>query len=245
MRALRQRGRRPQAGLSLVELMVGITVGLIVVAAASLLIGGQLAENRRLIAETQLQQDLRATADIIARELRRTGSAGRDADVQLHVWTLGSARDATPNWHGATLTPNAGTASEVRFGYLPSGASSMAPGGFGFRLVPAQGQIQTFLTANGWWNDLTDRGTIDVTAFSVTRLPDVSYRIPCAKPCPVTGDSACWPTVNMRSFEISITARSRAVPEVVRTVTSRVRARNEQVRYFATTPQNTGDVCPP
>ena len=63
-----------QRGLSIVELMVGIAIGLIIVAAASLLMSGQLNENRRLLAETQLQQDLRAASDIITRELRRIGA---------------------------------------------------------------------------------------------------------------------------------------------------------------------------
>ena len=68
-----QSGVRAHRGMSLVELMVGITVGLLVVAGASLLVSSQLSENRRLLLETQVQQDLRATADIIARQLRRSG----------------------------------------------------------------------------------------------------------------------------------------------------------------------------
>ena len=63
----------PARGLSLVELMVGITIGLIVVAGATLLTATQLSDNRRLLLETQVQQDLRAAADIIAREVRRGG----------------------------------------------------------------------------------------------------------------------------------------------------------------------------
>ncbi|MBL0296208.1 MAG: hypothetical protein IPQ21_03185 [Betaproteobacteria bacterium] len=56
--------------------MVGITVGLFIVAAAAMLVTTQLGDNRRLLLETQVQQDLRATADIITRELRRAGLAG-------------------------------------------------------------------------------------------------------------------------------------------------------------------------
>lgn len=62
-----------QRGLSLVELLVGISVGLFVLAGATLLLSTQLGDNRRLLLETQLQQDLRATMDIITRELRRAG----------------------------------------------------------------------------------------------------------------------------------------------------------------------------
>ena len=62
-----------QRGLSIVELMVGIAVGLFVVAAASTLVATQLSDNRRLMLETQVHQDLRAAADIITREVRRSG----------------------------------------------------------------------------------------------------------------------------------------------------------------------------
>ncbi len=45
---------RSQRGLSLVELMVGITDGLFVVAAAATLVANQLSDNRRLLLETQV-----------------------------------------------------------------------------------------------------------------------------------------------------------------------------------------------
>ena len=57
--------------------MVGVAIGLFVVAAASMLVVTQLSDNRRLTLETQVQQDLRATADIITRELRRAGHWGK------------------------------------------------------------------------------------------------------------------------------------------------------------------------
>ena len=59
--------------------MVGVAVGLFVVAAASMLVATQLSDNRRLTLETQVQQDLRAAADIITRELRRCRPLGQGA----------------------------------------------------------------------------------------------------------------------------------------------------------------------
>ena len=78
--------QRRQRGLSIVELMVGVAIGLFVVAAASMLVVTQLSDNRRLTLETQVQQDLRATADIITRELRRAGHWGKARDG---VWYRG------------------------------------------------------------------------------------------------------------------------------------------------------------
>ena len=85
--------RRAARGFSLVELMVGIAVGMFVVAAAAIMTSGQLTENRRLLLETQLQQDLRAAADIVARDLRRTG-----------FWIV--ARSGVPAPAGGTIAAN-------------------------------------------------------------------------------------------------------------------------------------------
>lgn len=240
------RGPRRQRGLSLVELMVGITVGLIIVAAASLLLSTQLVENRRLVAEAQVQQDLRATADIITRELRRSGAEGEDSTLLGQIWTPGAANEALPNWWSTKLAPTSGTATTVRFDYAPAGAgtSSGVAAGFGYRLDDARGVIQTFLVAGGW-QDLTDPATVEVTEFSVRRLADTSFRIPCTKPCPTTGGSACWPTVNVRALEVRITARSRTVPDVIRTHQSQVRLRNDFFRFYQNPLPTVGVVCPP
>lgn len=82
-RRQRQTASRPARGLSLVELMVGIAVGLMVVAGASFVAVNQIGDNRRLTLETQVQQDLRAAADLIVRDLRRTGYWGNS---QQGLW---------------------------------------------------------------------------------------------------------------------------------------------------------------
>ena len=65
-----------QRGLSMVELMVGIALGMFLVAGASTLFVNHLDNSRRLLLEARLNQDLRATADLITRDLRRAGYWG-------------------------------------------------------------------------------------------------------------------------------------------------------------------------
>jgi len=84
--------RRRQAGLSMVELMVGVAIGLFVVAGATMAVSNQLGDNRRLMLETQIQQDLRAAADVIARDLRRSGYW---ASAQGGVWHAGAVAVAS------------------------------------------------------------------------------------------------------------------------------------------------------
>ena len=73
-------------GLRFLKWSAGIAVGLVVLAASVLVVTGQLTENRRLLLDTQLQQDLRATADIITRQLRRAGATN---GARATVWQPG------------------------------------------------------------------------------------------------------------------------------------------------------------
>jgi len=237
-----QRVRQRQRGLSLVELMVGITIGLIVVAAATLLFSGQLAESRRLIAEAQVQQDVRASTDLIVRELRRGGAVGSDQFVQGRVWDPNGTTEPLPN-SVPDLLSAVGTNNNVVFNYFPGGTDDTLIGGFGFRLNATRGVIETRLVTGGW-QDLTDPATMRVTEFSVTRIADSVASIPCTKPCP-SGDTSCWPSVNQRTLDIRVTARHRAFPEIERTHVSRVRLRNDEFRFFFVNPlTGTGQVCP-
>ena len=223
-----------QRGLSIVELMVGIAIGLIIVAAASLLMSGQLHENRRLLAETQLQQDLRAASDIITRELRRVG-ADVEAQSLQSLWFPGRTTAVQENVFAEPLTPLAGAppSTEVLFTYNPGPAANA---NFGFKLEG--GAIKTRLLSAGW-QELTDPRVMTVTSFTITRDADTQIQLPCAKRCPVTNDAACWPKLSLRNLSVAITASAAAVPGIDRSIRTRVRLRNDFLRFSAP-----GLVCP-
>lgn len=212
--------RRGQSGLSIVELMVGVAIGLVIVAAASLLMTGQLFENRKLLIETQLQQDLRAAADIITRELRRAG-ARQEVDALATIWFPGAAQ-VEHNDLAAGLTFST---DQVNFNYDPGGTS----GPYGFRL--SGNVIQSLIGVSGW-QDLTDPRVMRVTTFTpvaVAVAPPV--QLPCPKLCP-DGTSACWPTYQVRELLVTIQAEAVADPTVKRAITTRARVRNDRVNFF-------------
>jgi prepilin-type N-terminal cleavage/methylation domain-containing protein len=227
-----------QRGLSLVELMVGMTIGLFIVAGAALLTGTQLGENRKLILETQVHQDLRAAADIITRELRR---AGYDLAAENQIWSAGIAS-------GAATTPPKPAKASVRVGLNidTAGGEKVAfkydrplpetTADFGYRLV--NGTIR-FRAENQPLQDVTDRSTLEVTNFDVVRETAHTEQMACPRLCP-DGTQACWPTVSITSVTITITGRAVADPNFSRTVISKVRLRNDGAKF------NTGtvEVCP-
>lgn len=63
-----------QRGVSLVELMIALVAGLVVTGAAVALILAMLKSNAETIKATRLTQELRTTAEVIARDMRRARS---------------------------------------------------------------------------------------------------------------------------------------------------------------------------
>lgn len=230
------RSARRQQGLSLVEMMVGITVGLFVVAAAATLMVTQLTNNRRLLTETQIQQDMRVSLDIIARQIRRVGVV-LDGDAEnLIAPAAGSGGFRNPYAPLPTLTAN-----EIKFRLYLNVADQ---GPFGFKLE--NGVVRSLFTNSSSgaevWQDLTDGNTLEVTAFTITPKTLSSNLLPCPKLCP-GGGTACWPRVEVRSIQVSMTARARSDATVVRTLNNEVRLRNDWVRFNNGSSQ-TAPACP-
>ena len=211
-------------GVLLIELMIGITIGLLIAAAAVTFVAGHLNDNRRLLLESRLMQDLRTAADIIARDLRR---AGYWASASDGVALTGSAPAASNPY--AALTPSAAASDSVSFGYSRDATENNLVDSneqFGFRL--RNGALEMLLGA-GNWQALTDAGTLLVTAFRVTpTVQQVDLGDACAAACPV-GSGTCPPRLNVRSLAVEISGRALADAAVVRTVRSSVRLRADSM----------------
>lgn len=218
-------------GMSLVELMVGITVGLFVVAAASTLMANQLSDNRKLLVETQIQQDLRASMDIVTRQLRRAGALNvLQAQAGLASATgVGGTRSTF-----TTVTPAAVASSEVSFSFFRN-AGDVGP--YGFKLE-ADG-VKSL--AGVVWQELTDINVMRVTAFTVTPVVVASTALACPKLC-ADGTAACWPQLVVRDLAVTIAAEAKNDASVQRSMTSRVRLRNDWVRFNDAA--NPDAVCP-
>jgi len=242
MRVTHRAGMRTaQLGVSLVELMIGITVGLFVVAAASALVANQLGDNRRLLLEMQVQQDLRASMDIITRQLRRAGS-GTANNVQAGLAGATPAAGGAANPFG-TVTPSAAPATETTFSYYFD-ASQQGPYGFKLDGVVIKSLMKQALGSGYQWQDLTDRNTIVVTSFTVTPRTVTSTPLPCPKLCPPDASDPtgryCWPKLVVRSYVVDIEAVAKSDAGVRRGLRTDVRIRNDLVQFN----DPTAPVCP-
>lgn len=227
---------RRQRGVSVVEVMVGVAVGLFVVAAASMVVSSQLSSNRRLLLDTQLQQDLRVSADVVTRELRRAG-AMLDTSALRTVWY---AQPATTTPVAAALAASANaltrTSEPTQVVYHYQRKVTGAIEDYGFRI--SNGKLQSLTGTT--WQDVTDANVMTVTAFTITPEVNASTTLPCPNDCP-GGGQACWPTITVREFTVDITARAANDADIQRSVRTRVRVANDLVT------NNTGAadrICP-
>lgn len=209
-------------GVSLVELMVGVAVGLMVVAGASFVAVNQLGDNRRLLLETQVQQDLRAAADMVVRDLRRAGFWGA---AETGAWQ-GDDPNVAANPYAEITPADAGAAVEqVDFRYSPAAAEDNVVDAdreqFGFKLEG--GSIK--MRIGGVWQSLTDTNALEVTRFDIS-VERQTVQQACFNECP-GGGTACWPTQDVRRFTVEIAGRAVNDAAVQRSVRDSVRLRND------------------
>jgi type IV pilus assembly protein PilW len=149
---------RAQKGETLVGLLVGLSVGLLVLAAGSQMLATYLQENRLALQDSHLHHDLRSALDTIARELRQAQSLGQawrgrakahcadafctgQADLLLQGQRISFGQDRNSN------------------GLLDNNECS------GFRLKDHELQIRTSCTPEVW-TDLTDAGSLKMTSLA-------------------------------------------------------------------------------
>ena len=112
---------RSQRGFSLIELMISLVVGLIVSGAAVALVASIIKSNSDTVRATRLTQELRATVEVIAREVRRARSVSDPID-NVSRSALTQVR--------ACNTVDVSTAGCVTYGYDCSVTAGVTTGTF-------------------------------------------------------------------------------------------------------------------
>lgn len=232
--------RRRAAGLSLPELLVGLTLGLLITAAALALVAFASGEQRRLLAEARLQQDLRAAMDIVSRELRRSGQW---PDATAGVWALeaaaaGAASTVAPvmpavNPYGGFLgvpcnaaaagvaVPSAAPPALASHAcHLTAADDDPAASRSGFHV--SRGVLHAVLQG-GSPQALTDAAATSMRRFTVTSASrEVGLGAFCGQPC---GDSC--PGAALRAVVVELQATLPEDPQVQRRLQGTVRVRND------------------
>jgi type IV pilus assembly protein PilW len=233
MTMLRSRGTalqlraRPQRGISLIELMVGLTVGLMVTAGAISLFATNVSQSRRVVANARLEQDLRNIADLITRDLRRAGYWGNAIKGTVAV---GAGAATTANPYVSVSPSSSDTDGQIIYSFS-RGTEDDAKGDeetFGFRRNSEDGSVE-MQTGKDTWKKLNDPNYTTITSLSLSDASPAS--IPLGYRCPTNcaaGTPNC-PEVKVRRYDLVVTGRSVLDNAVVRTLNTRIRLRNDEM----------------
>lgn len=239
------RAARIGRGLSIVELMVGIVIGLFVVGGSTKLFVDYLGSNRSMLLATRTNQDLRAAADLVVRDLRRAGywrnaESGISSNVAVlpvtNPYRVVSAASGVLDYSYAKDANNTLDATEQ----------------FGVRraVVSGRGVLQLETSADVW-ESITDPATLDFPAAdgltitqSANRVVDVYDDCPCIfeltctrnqfkDPNPDTSATGIYfatrPRLTIREFTVRLKASASADPTIVREIVETVRVRNDAI----------------
>lgn len=208
--------RRSQYGLSLIELMVGIVVGLVMLSAVTSMVVNNLKANRDAVAAAKLNQDLRGALSVIARDLRR---ANYLPSMQGTLTSNPSAQLANT----ITLTGCNGACNTLTFGYggltkvvdLSGGAVRMKEG-----TAAAQGLTDNLVSTV---TDLSfcfvdTNGNVDPSDDTCAATAPTSYSVT------VTGVTE---KIRIYLVKITITGRLKNDAAVTKTIEQTVKVRND------------------
>lgn len=241
--------KQGQRGISLVELMVGLTVGLIVSAGASIIAVNQINEHRRLMLETQIQQDLRTAADLIQQDIRRAGFRGT---ASLGVWApatgVGTPSEAAPllasaNPYQAILVSDSSEQRVIEYAYAKNldrygvYIATSAPQNneyFGIKLNKSNKTLYLKLGKRDGqdnWQPLTDPETLSITNLTIDTGASQSVYLTdfCDKPCDTTDPAANCPQQQIREIKFSITGQAVHDSKVLRTLSGVERVRADAI----------------
>jgi type IV pilus assembly protein PilW len=217
-----RRGRSGQRGLSIMELLVGITVGMIVLGGAVMLLAKNMAGSRLLLTESRLNEDLRNAADLLTRDLRRAGYWG---NAMKGVTAIGMTSATVANPYSDVTAPS-GDEVDYRFSRDAGTDNDTLDNNekFGFRLMNDAIQMQ----AGSGWTDVTDKTAVKIIKFQVSA---VETSVPLGDACPTTcspGTPNC-PTAKVRSYTVLLQGQSTQDDNIKRSLRTTVRVRNDQL----------------
>ncbi|MEK8050467.1 prepilin-type N-terminal cleavage/methylation domain-containing protein [Ideonella sp. DXS22W] len=209
-------------GVTIVELMVGVAVGLLVVAGALSLFVTHTVNSGVMLGKARMAQDLRAAADLVARDLRRAAYWGHAIDG-THAVGAGSAAPRNPY-----AAVSGSTSDGLRYAFTRDASENDTLDDaeqFGFRVYEGVLQMRTSAST---WQDVTDRRAVRI-ADDGLRITATATTLPlghlCARTCSA-GTPNC-PTTTVRRFDITLTGQSIADTSATRSVTATVRLRND------------------
>ena len=223
-------------GVSIVELMIGIVIGLFILAGASLVMTSQISDNRRLLLDTQVQQDLRAVSSLIIRDVRRANYYGL---AHRKIWPNDLTQSTVNPYAGLTPATSNGSSSlqyerslDDQFGPANNDDDIVANGERVTIALNASNHTVEMRLGTSPAQALTDANVLRVTELTFTvAVRDLA--VPCGINCPTVGPGGCPLVQRLRQVNFVMVGEAVNDPRVRRSLRESVRLQNDIVREAA------------
>lgn len=201
-----------QAAVTLVELLIALTLGVVVVAAGMAVFVASINHGRNSVEYGHLDTQLQLVMEAIARDVRRAGYWGSAGSSQTNPFTQ-AATDITVNASGNCVLMAYDNNGD---GTLPAVNSGSDDERYGFRLMngaiqfrPVTGTFSCSAAAANWTN-LTDPNVVNVTTFTVVK------------------NTSTEGTVELRTITVSITGQLVSNTAITKTLTQTIKVHNDK-----------------
>jgi prepilin peptidase dependent protein B len=213
--------RRNQGGLTLVELMISLSLSLFLITIAMSLWTGQQRENKSLLSEARLLQDLSTVLQGISRNVRRSGYW-----PQAHLVLSESASAVPQNPYTPLRWQTAPASTGLQF-FVKREVEN--PPEVTFELDQGVLRQRIGLLQTHRRQALTDPEVIHISRFEI--IPQIE-RVPLAEHCPgVCEDvTAACPSLMVRGLSLRIEGHLTRQPSIHRQLSSYIRLRNDEIQ---------------
>lgn len=167
---------KKQTGFTLIELIISLSIGLFIVAAAIAMFMGTFNSSANTVKSSRLNYDMDSVMVLMINDIKRAGYSADsvvETDTRDNLFTIGSANIHMP------------VPSCILYTYDYDGDGELADASgknefFGFKLDNGEIKISSAKTVDatgdcsitdGRWETITDRKTVNITALQFSFLP--------------------------------------------------------------------------
>ena len=206
-------------GLSLIELMVALTIGLAVLGGVLAMMMNGMRANAESMKAIRLNQEMRAAMDLMVRDVRRAGYR------KGYSSTIGAGQTV----ENTVRILDSGGRIEFQYDGDDDGVLNSTSESFGFKLeAGALKYTRNALAATPDWQPLTDPNVTTITALSFCYWPSLSTQcltqVPSDAKVTLTGTTQ----VSVYAVRITMSAQLKNDAATLRRLTETIRVRNDR-----------------
>lgn len=237
----RQRGAHTHptcSGFGLIETLLALALGLALVVTVTAWSLAHIAEQRRLLTQARLAQDLRSAMDLALRDLRRAAFWGQ---AERGVWLPGVQEPSANPYTGVLPAAGSGAAA-LAHQYSRDTAengSVDANERFGLRVNATTGALEWRVAGGALaagsgdqWQALTDPALVTITRLQTNHdVATIDLIGHCAVDrCPDSTDPTCPPRLLIHRIRLDLEGQDTRDAQVHRRLQGLVRLRNDEVQ---------------